>query len=419
MAKEYDAIVVGARCAGAPTAMLLARKGYRVLLVDRASFPSDTLSTHVIHAPGVSALNRWGLLDRVRATGCPPFARYSIDFGPFTIAGTPRPVDGFSNAYAPRRTVLDSILVEAAAEAGAEVREHFNVDEIILDGGGVVGIRGHDEGGASVFEHARVVIGADGRYSHVAKAVAAAQYNEKPRLEWGHYSYWSDLPVDGFENFSRPGRGWAAAPTNDGLTMLVVGWPYAESTAYKADIEANYLATLELAPEFAERVRSATREEPFSGGAVPNFFRKPFGPGWALVGDAGYNKDPITAQGITDAFRDAEMCSNALDAFFRGERSFDEAMSGYQRDRDTRVGPIYEFTAGLASMEPPPPETQQVMGAVHGNQDAMDGFVSIIAGTVSPAEFFDPENIGQIFQAAHARTGDQAYQPQDHDARNG
>ncbi len=103
MGKEYDFIVVGARCAGSPTAMLLARKGYRVLVVDRASFPSDTVSTHVIHAPGIAALNRWGLLDEVTATGCPPVETYSFDFGPFAIRGTPRAIDGFSAAYAPRR----------------------------------------------------------------------------------------------------------------------------------------------------------------------------------------------------------------------------------------------------------------------------------------------------------------------------
>ena len=151
-------------------------------------------------------------------------------------------------------------------------------------------------------------------------------------LQWSYYTYWSGLPVDGFETVIRPDRGWAALPTNDGLTMLVVGWPYAESTAYKADVEANYLKTLELAPEFAERVRGAKREERFAGGSVPNFFRKPYGPGWALVGDAGYNKDPITAQGISDAFRDAELCATALDEAFTGARSFDDAMADYQRD---------------------------------------------------------------------------------------
>ena len=194
MTTEYDAIVVGARCAGAPTAMLLARKGYRVLVVDRASFPSDTLSTHMIHAPGIAALHRWGLLDEVTATGCPPVETYSFDFGPFTIAGTPRPSDGISTGYAPRRTVLDKILVDAADHAGAEVREGFTVEDVVVEDGSVVGIRGHGEGGETVFERARVVIGADGRNSHVAKAVRPEQYNDKPMLQWSYYTYWSGLP---------------------------------------------------------------------------------------------------------------------------------------------------------------------------------------------------------------------------------
>jgi flavin-dependent dehydrogenase len=400
MTNDYDVIVVGARCAGSPTAMLLARKGYRVLVVDRASFPSDTLSTHMIHAPGVAALKRWGLLDTITATGCPPVDTYAFDFGPFTIAGNPRPSDGVSSAYAPRRTVLDKILVDAASDAGAEVREGFTVDEVEIESGTVVGIRGHGEDGKSVHERARVVIGADGRNSRIAKAVDAEQYNDKPMLQWSYYTYWSDFPVDGFEIVIRPDRGWAALPTNDGLTLLVVGWPSAESTAYKADVEANYLKTLELAPDVAERVRGAKREARFYGGSVPNFFRKPYGAGWALVGDAGYNKDPITAQGISDAFRDAELCSSALDSTFSGARSFDEAMSSYHRSRDADVLPIYEFTTQLATLEAPPVEMQQLLGAIYGNQDAMDSFVSVTAGTVSPVEFFAPEHIGQIMSAA-------------------
>jgi flavin-dependent dehydrogenase len=401
MGTEYDAIVVGARCAGSPTAMLLARKGYRVLVVDRAEFPSDTLSTHLIHAPGVAALSRWGLLEEVVATGCPPIESYSFDFGPFTIGGTPRPIDGNTTGYAPRRTVLDKILVDAAAAAGAEVRERFTVDDVVVEDGAVVGIRGRGHGGSTVAERARVVIGADGRNSRVAKAVGPDQYNEKPMLQWSFYTYWSGLPVDGMENTIRPDRGWGSFQTNDGLTLLVVGWPIAESAAYKADVEANYLKTLELAPEFAARVRDATREARFAGGSVANFFRKPFGPGWALVGDAGYDKDPITAQGISDAFRDAEMCATALDEAFTDTRVFDDAMSDYQRARDAKVLPFYDFTTQLATLEPPPPEMQQLLGAVHGNPEAMDGFVSMVAGTLSPAEFFDPANIGRIMSAAN------------------
>ena len=271
-----------------------------------------------------------------------------------------------------------------------------------MEDGAVVGIRGHAAGGRSVVERARVVIGADGRNSSVAAAVQPAQYNEKPQLLWGHYTYFSGLPVSGFETVVRPYRGWGAAPTNDGLTMLVVGWPNAEAGAYKADVEANYFATLEAAPEFAERVRAATREDRFHGGGVPNFFRQPFGPGWALVGDAGYIRDPITAQGITDAFRDAELCATALDESLDGRRPFDVAMAAYQEARDAQVMGIYEFTTQLATLEPPPPEMQQLLGAVHGNQDAMDAFAGVAAGTVSPGEFFAPEHIGAVMAAAAA-----------------
>ncbi|MEA3184029.1 MAG: hypothetical protein QOJ74_506, partial [Ilumatobacteraceae bacterium] len=178
MNQQYDAIVVGARCAGAPTAMLLARKGYKVLLVDRAGFPSDTVSTHVIHAPGIAALRRWKLLDQALASGCPPIDTYSFDFGPFTISGVPRPADGSSAAYAPRRTVLDKILVDAAAAAGVEVREHFSVEDVMVEDGVVVGIRGHGNGAPTVTERARVVIGAVGRNSRSAKAVQPHQYND-------------------------------------------------------------------------------------------------------------------------------------------------------------------------------------------------------------------------------------------------
>ena len=169
----YDVIVVGARCAGGPTAMLLARRGYRVLLVDRATFPSDTLSTHFIKPPGVAMLRRWGLLDQVIASGCPPVTRFRFDYGPVVLAGSPPPLDGGGECYAPRRTILDSILVEAAAQAGAEVRPAFTVDAVLIEEQGVAGIRGHARGGATLTERARLVVGADGRRSLVARPPGA------------------------------------------------------------------------------------------------------------------------------------------------------------------------------------------------------------------------------------------------------
>lgn len=400
MTSSYDAIVVGARCAGSPTAMLLARKGYKVLLVDRATFPSDTVSTHIVHPPGMAALSRWGLRDALVATGCPSLSQYSLDFGPVTIAGSPHASDGVTEAYCPRRYVLDTLLVNAAADAGADVRTGFSVDDVVIEDGQVTGIRGRSSDGKTVTERARVVIGADGRHSRVARAVQPEQYNERSKFQMTYYSYWSGVPQDSFEGYVRPQRGFGAVPTHDDLTIVIAMWPYAEAEASKRDTEGKFLETLELVPEFAERVRSGRREERFSSGANLNVFRKPFGDGWALVGDAGYEKDPITAQGISDAFRDAELCVTALDEWFTGARPCDEAMADYQQRRDREVLPLYEFTCELATLEPPPPEMQQLLGAMSGNKDAMDGFISVFAGTVSPADFFAPANVDRIIAAA-------------------
>jgi 2-polyprenyl-6-methoxyphenol hydroxylase-like FAD-dependent oxidoreductase len=395
---KYDAIVVGARVAGSPTAMLLARRGYQVLALDRATFPSDTLSTHVLHGPGVAALRRWGLLDRLAVTGCDPITTYSFDFGQFTLRGTTRAVDGIDVAYAPRRTVLDKLLVDAARDAGVEVREGVNVDEILVGSDGrVQGVRC-----AGRTERAAIVIGADGRNSLLAKAVQPAEYHTMPRLQYGYYTYFSGLPTTGLENFIRPGRGIGCAPTHDGLTMVVMGWPYAEARAFKSDVPGNFYATLDLVPELAARVAAAQQEAPFLGGAVPGWFRHPYGDGWALVGDAGYNKDPITAQGITDAFLDAERCTHAIDRWLRGESTYAAAMDQWHRERDSHALPMYEFTSQMATLEPPPPELQQLLLAATSHQSFMDDFVSVVSGALSPTAFFSADNVGRILSTAPA-----------------
>ncbi|MEV6303231.1 NAD(P)/FAD-dependent oxidoreductase [Actinoplanes sp. NPDC051861] len=391
----YDVIVVGARCAGAPLAMLLARRGYRTLLVDRATFPSDTVSTHVIHPPGASALQRWGLLDQIAATGCPPVGRYSFDFGPVTVAGAPGTPDS-PYAYAPRRTLLDKILVDAAAAAGAEVREDFTVDEVLLSDGKVSGIRGHDRSGLAVVDRAPVVVGADGRNSVVAKAVSPAVYEDHDPLTVGYYAYWSNLPTDTFEAYSRPGRGWAVCPTNDDLTLVIGGWPYAELATHRNDVETQLLKTFSLSPEFADRIADAKRETRLAGTSVPNYFRVPYGPGWALVGDAGYNKDFITAQGITDAFLDAENLALALDQTLGGGVPYADALAGYQARRDNRAMPVYQMTLGIASLQPPDPQMVGLVSAIAGNQAKMDAFARLNSGVTSPVEFFAPEHMGRL-----------------------
>ena len=300
--------------------------------------------------------------------------------------------------------MLDKLLVDAAAEAGAEVREGFTVDEVVVEDGRVTGIRGRDAGGSPVVERAQIVVGADGRNSVVAKAVRPEQYDDRPQLTCAYYSYWSNLPTDGtFEIYSRPGRGWALCPTHGDLTMVIGGWPYAELAEHRNDVEGTLLTMFESAPAFAERIRDAKREERFVGASVPNYFRTPFGPGWALVGDSGYNRDFITAQGITDAFRDAELCVEAIAGAFGGNRPYDEAMEEYRSARDAQALPMYEMTAQIAALQPPDPQLVQLVEAMQGNQEAMDAFARANSGATSPAEFFAPDNVGRIFSQRAAR----------------
>ncbi|MGZ3662999.1 MAG: NAD(P)/FAD-dependent oxidoreductase [Ktedonobacterales bacterium] len=248
------------------------------------------------------------------------------------------------------------------------------------------------------------MIGADGVHSLVARRVDAPTYNTRPTFTCVYYSYWSGVPTEGVEFYSREHRGFGALPTHHGLTCIIVGWPHDEFHAYRADVEGNFLKTLELAPTFAERVRQGRREERFTGTAeLFNFFRRPHGPGWALVGDAGYHKDSITAQGISDAFRDAELVAEAVDAGLCGKRPVEKAMAEYERRRNEAALPIYEFTCQLATLEPPPPEMQQLFAALRGNQADTDRFMGVLAGTTPVPEFFAPENVGRIMGAAQVQ----------------
>jgi flavin-dependent dehydrogenase len=393
----YDAIVVGARCAGSPTTMLLARKGHRVLLLDKAGFPSDTLSAHYIHQPGVAKLYRWGLLDKVVASGCPPVERQVFDVGPFALTGTPPPADGITAGYAPRRTILDKILLDAAVDAGADVREHFAVEEIVTDGERVTGIRGRSPGGSLVQDEARIVIGADGMRSMIAQMVSAPTYSEQPASACTYYTYWSNVPMTAVELYPRPERMVIAAPTNDGLTMIIIYWPKTAFPQVRADIEGQFMRALDMVPSFAERVRAGSRAEKFRGAAdLSGFFRRPYGPGWALVGDAGYHKDPITAQGITDGFRDAELLADAIDDTFAGRLSTEDALAGYEQKRNEAVMPMYQLTCDLAKLEPPPPDMQKLFAALRDNQEQSGRFLGTIAGTVPIPEFFSPENMRRV-----------------------
>jgi len=398
----YDAIIVGARCAGSPTAMLLARQGFKVLLVDRATFPSDTISTHILWPHGTEILARWGLLGSLTATGAPPICRrMTFDVGPFALRGSVPDANNGMGGFCPRRTVLDSLLVNAAADAGVEVREGFTVGQLLVTDDSVVGLRGHGRDGRPVEEHARIVVGADGVNSFVARSVRAPEYDVRSVAACGYYSYFSGIRQDDIELYVRDGHAFGGAPTHDGLHLVMVNWPARDFPSVRTNVEGHVRRALESASDFAARVREGRREETWYGTAgVPGYFRKPYGRGWALVGDASYNRDPITAQGISDAFIDAEGLATSLSTAWSGVGTLEEGLAAHETARNERVRPMYEFTSQLAALEPPPPAMRALFGALHGNQDATNAFLSAITGAIPLADFMSNENLARIMAAA-------------------
>ena len=290
----------------------------------------------------------------------------------------------------PRRTLLDKVLADAARTAGAEVREDFVVQDLLGDGA-VTGIRGRQKGGPAVTEQARLVIGADGKHSMVAKAVGAPSYRARPPLSMAFYTYWSDVPLSGGELYGRPGCALGAWPTNDGLVMTYLAWPAARFDEFRRDVEGNFLRTLDDVG-MGERIRAGRRAERFRGTPdLPSFFRKPHGPGWALVGDAGLVLDPITGQGISDAFRDAELLADAVAAGLGGGTpGLGQALAGYQRARDRAAKPMYDFTTRLAAIAPPRPEELALFQALSRRQEDADRFISMLTGAVPIREFMSP-----------------------------
>ena len=395
MGRTYDAIVVGARCAGASTAMLLARKGLKVLLVDRSKFPSEIPHGHFIHRHGPRRLQKWGLLDRIIATGCPPTTTFTIDTGQIRLSGKDLVLDGIGFGYGPRRGPLDRVLVEAAMEAGAEFRPGCAVQDYLIEKDRVVGIRAVDRTQRPSFEEgAAIVVGADGRGSRLARVVGAAEYEAVPTLTCYFFSYWSDVAAAGLEIYVRRKRAIFAFPTNGGLFAIFIAWPISEQSEVQSDVERHFLAALDLAPELAARVRAGRRVERFLGAAnLPNFLRKPFGPGWALVGDAGCHKDPFMALGICDAFRDAESLAEAIDEGLSGKRPLESALAEYERRRNDATMPDYRRNLDRARFNPPAQEELRLQRTLVGDQEATNRFFMAYEEMIPPESFFNPDNL--------------------------
>ncbi len=397
-AGRYDVIVVGARVAGAATAMLLARQGLRVLAVDRVSFPSDTISSHQIQVPGAALLQRWGLLGTLAAAGTPPARRVRFDAGGGLVLDGRFPAcEGVDALYSPRRTLLDSILVEAARQAGAEVRENFRVTQLTASGGRVTGIRGCDRGRPAVTETAGLVIGADGKRSQVAGAAGERPNRERPLPSFASYTYWAGVRVTGGELYQRPGRAVAVFPTNDELTMIYAAAPMTEFASARADLDGHYLRALDLCGDLGERVRSGSRAERLrTTPDQPNTFRCPHGPGWALAGDAGVVMDSVSAQGITNALRDASYLSAAVVAGLGGSRPLAGALRDHQRRRDRAIRGMYDFTLRLAAFPAAAPGQRRFLAAVAADQQETDRFLGAFAGIVPPERYFTARTVLRI-----------------------
>ena len=385
---DFDVIVVGARVAGSATAMLLARAGRRVLVVDRARFPSDTLSTHQVQLPGGALLRRWGILDKLIENGTPAARGMLFDTGSAVLRGDYLPHDGVDAVYSPRRTLLDTLLIEEARTAGATIEEGFIVSSLIGDDR-ITGVRGRAKNATTDRAiTANLVIGADGKHSTIARAVHARSYRARPAASAACYAYFADLPVKGGEVYTRPDRVVGLWPTDDNLTIVYLGVPAARFSAVRD--EPGFRSAVSEVADLGERLAAATQAEHLRATTdLPGLIRKPYGRGWALAGDAGLVMDPITGQGIGNALGDADALAAAILSDHR------RALRDYHRRRDAARRPIYDMTARFASFRPDP-AGELLFPVLAENPAQVSRFLGVLTGTVPIRDFFSPANLRGI-----------------------
>jgi flavin-dependent dehydrogenase len=386
----YDVIVIGARCAGSPTAMLFAQQGYRVLLLEKANFPQDTLSSHYIHMQGMGLLNRWGLLDTLRDAGCRPITRQSYTGPDVRIEGFSLPVDGLNYTYAPRRYVLDPVLADGAVAAGVEFREGCAVKDLVWEDDRVVGVRYTTPGGAEATDRACLVVGADGMRSLVARKAGAPNVIEHPRVSCTYYSYWANVPAH-FELYERPGRWIGVIPTNDDLTLLMTYFPQDQYHEVRKGVEPFYLDSFRTtAPELYERMQAGERVEQLYGtGHQENYFRKAYGPGWVLVGDAVNHKDSITARGITEAFVQAQSLTDHVGDRLHDDAALQAALKRYENDLSGEALSHYQGALNVAELKPA--GRVEMLRKLVGHQEHIDRYFSTLSGACSIDDFYNDD----------------------------
>jgi flavin-dependent dehydrogenase len=354
---EYDVVIVGGRVAGGSLALLLGQRGHRVLLIDRDQFPSDTLSTHLMLPPAVQLLRRIGVLEAVEATGLRRITRARSYISDCLLEGPIGPPGAY--ALAPRRDRFDAILVEHAMRRGnVEFHDRTRAERLIEEDGRVVGVVVRRAGEGSREVRARVVVGADGKHSQVAQWVQAPSYHEVPGLRPGYYGYFhgvTPLGEPALELFFQDEQIGFIFPMEPGVDCLAIEAQPRDFEEFRRAPAAVLVERFKRFPGMAARLAGATLEGNALGArSVENYFRKPYGPGWVLTGDAAYCKDPSTGLGMGDAIAQALLLDETLDAVLSGA-DWDSSLAEFQRQRDEKMMPFYQATLAFTQAADTPP----------------------------------------------------------------
>jgi 2-polyprenyl-6-methoxyphenol hydroxylase-like FAD-dependent oxidoreductase len=393
-----DAVIVGARCAGAATALLLARQGHRVLLVDRATFPSETMSTLYIHQPGIALLDRWGVLDSVADSGCPRIETATYHIQDVILHGPLAPLGDITATYAPRRHILDQLLINAATKAGVEFAEGCSVSSLLWEDDRVVGVRFRSGTGQETSERARLVVGADGMRSRVAELAGAPFIVQNERTSCIYYSGWTGIKC-GLGMREWPGRSIGTVPTHDDVTLILTYFPQASFPVIRTDpLKAHLESIRTMAPDLFDEISTSEQAGKLQGtGDQQNFFRKAHGPGWVLIGDAGHHLDSITARGITNAFIQADLLSNAVGPDLSDQRQVDIALSQFAATRRERLIDDYYSTLEAAKLQVKESRLKMVR-AISQVPALTERYFALVAGIISVEELMTPELARLLFR---------------------